>query len=81
VPPPKVKVPPARATVPLLVTVKVLAPLGVPIAWLPKANAFGVTVAVAVLPPAPAPNSTAPTSTALFVFLKVPKKSVAGAAA
>jgi hypothetical protein len=45
-PPPKVNAPPAKATLPVLVTVRVRALLLVPTAQLPKANEFGVTVAV-----------------------------------
>lgn len=42
-PPPKVNVPPARATLPVLVMVRVLGPLGVPMAWLPNASVVGLT--------------------------------------
>src|ERR1700726_339283 len=44
----KVKVPPAKAMLPVLVTVRVRALLVVPVAQLPKANGFGVTVAVRI---------------------------------
>jgi hypothetical protein len=48
VPPPKVKVPPARAEFPVFVTVRVRGLLVVPVAQLPKASELGVTVAVCV---------------------------------
>jgi hypothetical protein len=48
VPPPKVKAPPARAEFPVFVTVRVSGLLVVPVAQLPKASEFGVTVAVCV---------------------------------
>src|ERR1700730_9880912 len=41
----KVKVPPAKATLPVLVTVRFRALLVVPIAQVPKANGLGATVA------------------------------------
>src|SRR5947209_13052929 len=46
VPPPKVNVPPVRATLPVFFTVRVWAALTVPVAQFPKANGFGVTVAL-----------------------------------
>jgi hypothetical protein len=45
-PPPKVKVPPARAVFPVLVTVKVRGELAVPVAQVAKASGLGATVAV-----------------------------------
>jgi len=47
VPPPNVRVPPASATLPVLVTVSVWAALTVPSDWLAKVSELGVTVAVA----------------------------------
>src|SRR5437773_3719239 len=67
VPPPKVKVPPARAPVPVLLTVSVCAALVVPNGTVPNASGFGATVAVSVAPPPPPANSTAPASTAPFL--------------
>ena len=55
---PKVKVPPLRASLPVFVTVMVLAGLVVPIPWLPKAKELGETVKDAV--PGADPNSIAP---------------------
>jgi len=66
VPPPKVKVPPARAPVPVLLTVSVCAALVVPNGTVPNASEVGFTLAVSVPPPPPAakldrcPASTAP---------------------
>lgn len=57
---PKVKLPPFRASLPVLVTVIVWRALGVPIAWLPKASVLGVTEKDAV--PGADPNSIAPGS-------------------
>lgn len=57
--PPKVNVR-FRASLPVLVTVMVLGPLGVLIAWLPKARMLGDTVNDAV--PANDANSIAPGS-------------------
>ena len=60
-PPPNVKVPPASATVPVLVTVRVLALLVVPLAQFPNASGLGDTAAVVAI--REATNSTAPAST------------------
>ena len=46
VPPPKVKVPPANAEFPVLVTVNSIGLLAVPVAQLPKAKGLGLTLAV-----------------------------------
>ena len=63
---------------PELVSVRVLSPLVVVSGTLPNASGPPVTK---VDPAGGAPNSTAPTSTALFAFLELLKKSVLGAAA
>jgi hypothetical protein len=57
---PKVKVPPLRASLPVLVTVMVLAVLVVPVPWFPKASVLGDTVKDAL--PGADPNSIAPGS-------------------
>src|SRR5438309_2571534 len=76
---PKVKVPPARAPVPVLVTVRGSGLLVVPVAQLPNASGFGVSVVVSVAAAAPV-SSTAPASTELFALrLTTPKKSLLGA--
>src|SRR5207248_11801320 len=49
-PPPKVKLPPANAPVPVLVTVSVCAALVVPATWFPNASGLGETVAVLETP-------------------------------
>jgi len=64
--------------VPVLLSVRVCDPLVVPVTTLPKFSDPAETLRTGVL--AAATNSTAPASTALFVFLGVPKKSFAGAA-
>ena len=80
VPPPKVKTPPAKAVVPVLVTVTVIAALVVRTSWLPNASVVGDTLALPVVA-APLPNSTAPGSkcpSPPVSGLGLPKKSVAG---
>src|SRR5256885_15018936 len=77
-PPTTVNVPPAKAPVPVLVTVTVRAELVVPVAQLPNANVLGETLALST---GGKLNFTAPASTKLFVFLWVPKKSRPGAGA
>lgn len=67
VPPPKVNDPPASATFPVLVTVKVIGPLVVPVAQLPKASGVGETVAVLTAAvPVPVIETGAPFTLALF---------------
>lgn len=84
VPPPKVKVPPARAVDPVFVTVRLWVLLVVPTAHSPK-SPDPLTLALGAAPPQikPLVMSTAPASTHGFdtLFLGLPKKSVLGAAA
>jgi hypothetical protein len=73
----KVKPMPVSVEPPVFCSVTVFAALVEPVATFPKASVVGVTLATAG--PAGPVNSTAPTSTALFVFLGLSKKSLAGA--
>jgi hypothetical protein len=73
VPPPKVKVPPARAELPEFVTVSVRALLVVPVAQLPKASGLGDTVAVWVTAaPVPLSETGEPATATLAVMVAVP---------
>jgi hypothetical protein len=65
--------PPVKATLPVLVTVRVRALLVVPTAQLPKANGFGVTVAVRIAAvPVPVSVTGEPVTGTLAVMVSVP---------
>jgi len=68
---------PVRPAPPVLCRVRFWDALVAPTTTFPKASDVGVTLATATEVPA---NSTAPASTALFVFLGFSKKSFGGAA-
>src|ERR1700692_3702592 len=73
VPPPKAKLPPARPTLPVFVTVRVLALLVVPVAQLPNANGLDDTVAVLITAmPVPPSEAGGPATEALAVMVAVP---------
>ena len=67
------KVPPARATLPVLVTVKVCCVLVVPVAQLPKASELGVTLKVRVAAtPDPLSETGEPATATLAAKVAVP---------
>src|SRR5262249_38258214 len=68
---------PVPAAVPLLVSVRFCAALVVVSTWLVKVSEVGVTLRTGVF--GAATISTAPASTKLSVFRRLPKKSVLGA--
>ena len=72
-PPPKVKVPPASAVLPVFVTVRVRALLVVPVAQLPNANGLGDTAAVLITAtPVPLSETGEPATGTLAVMVAVP---------
>jgi hypothetical protein len=82
VPPPKVKVPPARAELPVLVTVTVRALLVVPVAQFPNASGFGVTVARCVAAtPVPLSETGEPVTVTFPAMVAVPVTVPGGAVA
>jgi hypothetical protein len=73
VPPPKVKLPPVRALLPVLITVRFNGLLVVPVAQLPKANGLGATVARWVAAtPVPLRFTGEPVTVTLAVMVSVP---------
>jgi hypothetical protein len=72
-PPTKVNEPPPKATLPLFVTVRLCAELVVPVAQLPNAKEFGVTVADRVNPtPVPLRDTGEPVTATLAVIVALP---------